>query len=267
MPITRSYIILSVALVALSLFFVAWKNDKKQLPLTAKEYKDTVPKNREKKVRDLDEVLEELNNVDLKKEMENAQLQMEKAMKQLDAAKIQAEIAKSIKEIDVEKIKAELDKSLSKIDLEKMKAELSAQLKEIDTQKIKKEVEASLAKIDMEKMNEDMQKMKLDLEKMKPNLEKELEKAKKDIEKAKVEIKEYKSFVDGLDKDGLIDKKKEYKIEIKNGELFINDQQQPASVTNKYKSFIEKHKTFTITKTADDFKISNDDKDDDDKED
>lgn len=41
-----------------------------------------------------------------------------------------------------------------------------------------------------------------------PKMQKEMEKAKVEMEKAKAEIKEYKGFVDGLENDGLINKKK-----------------------------------------------------------
>ena len=86
-----------------------------------------------------------------------------------------------------------------------------------------------------------------------------MEKAKVDIEKAKVEMREYKSFVDGLEKDGLINKRDGYSIEHKNGELIINGKKQPADVYNKYRSFLEKHKKFNIKKTDDNFNINNDD--------
>ncbi len=94
---------------------------------------------------------------------------------------------------------------------------------------------------------------------MKPEIEKELAKAKKEVEKAKAEVKEYKTFVDDLASDGLIDKKGEYTIKHKNGELIINGKTQPAGVYNKYRSFLEKHKTLTIEKSDDDFRIDHDD--------
>ncbi len=46
-----------------------------------------------------------------------------------------------------------------------------------------------------------------------------MEKAKEKIEKAKAEMNEYKEFVDGLEKDGLINNKEDYTIKHKDGEL------------------------------------------------
>ena len=77
-------------------------------------------------------------------------------------------------------------------------------------------------KIDMKQVDDEMEKVKEEMEKIGPQIEKEMEKAKVEIEKAKVEIKEYKEFVDGLENDGLINKKEGYTIKHKNGELIIN---------------------------------------------
>ena len=79
------------------------------------------------------------------------------------------------------------------------------------------------------------------------------------MEKAKAEMKEYKTFVDGLEKDGLINKKSNYTIEHKNGALIINGKKQPTNVYNKYRSFLQKHKKLKIEKSGDDFNIDHDD--------
>ena len=68
-------------------------------------------------------------------------------------------------------------------------------------------------------MEAELSKVKKDLKKIGPEIEKELQKAKVEIEKAKVEMKEYKSLVDGLEKDGLITKKDGYSIKHKDGKL------------------------------------------------
>jgi len=98
--------------------------------------------------------------------------------------------------------------------------------------------------------------MEKELKNIGPEIEKSLKDAKVEIEKAKVELKEYKGFVDGLEKDGLISKKDGYKVKHKDGELFINGKKQSSDVYNKYRSFLEKHKSFNIDDEAgDDFNI------------
>ena len=146
-------------------------------------------------------------------------------MKEIDFAKIEREVKESIAKIDWDKIKTELDET-KKIDLSEMKAGL-------------------------EEAREEMKKIG-------PQLEKELQKAKVEIEKAKAEMKEYKSFVDGLEKDGLINKKEGYSIKYKNGKLMINGKEASAATYNKYRNFLDKHEKLNIEKNNDDFNINMD---------
>jgi hypothetical protein len=103
-----------------------------------------------------------------------------------------------------------------------------------------------------------MEKVKLEMQKVKPQMEQSLKEAREQIEKAKKELTVYKTLIDGLEKDGLIDRKGTYTIQYKDGDLIINDKKQPAEVTNKYKDMLSGHKNFTIKKTNDDFDIDND---------
>ena len=140
--------------------------------------------------------------------------------------------------------------------MENIKKEIELAMKDVDINKIKAEVEESMKKIDLDKikMEFDLNKMKdmeLELKKIGPEIEKSLMKAKVEIEKVKAELKEYKKFVDGLENDGLIDKKAGYKIKHKDGEFFINGKKQPADVYNKYKNFLEKHQSLNINSDED----------------
>ena len=109
--------------------------------------------------------------------------------------------------------------------------------------------------IDMKTLQHDMEKMQAELSKIGPEIKKSMENVKVEIEKAKIEMKEYKEFVDGLEKDGLINKKEQYTIKHDNGELFINGKKASDTTYKKYKPFLEKRKKFTIEKSADDFNI------------
>jgi hypothetical protein len=235
---------------------------------------DTVP-DRSKKIKDIDEALEEL---------ERSKLEVDRSLKEVDFAKIEKEIAeatknihinseemkmqieKAMKQVDAAKIQAEVQMALKEVDAEKMKAQMDKAMKDVDFEKMKAEIQASVAKIDWDKMNKELEKVKeidftkieADLKKMKPEIEKSMKGAHENIEKAKVELNAYKSFIDGLEKDGLINKKENYSIEYKSGELTINGKKQPAEVVTKYSSFLKGHKDFTIKKDADDFNIDND---------
>ena len=215
---------------------------------------DTIPK-KEKKIRDLDDVLDELNGADLKMDMEKMQRVLNESMKNLDFQKMRLDMQKTMRDVDFQKIQKEMEQSMAKIDFGNIEKEMAKAMKEFDAAKIQREVQESMEKMDMKKMQLDMEKMQTELSKMGPEIEKSLENAKVGIEKAKVEMKEYKEFVDGLEKDGLINKKEEYTIKHDNGELYINGKKASDATYKKYKTFLDKRKKFTIEKSDDDFNI------------
>jgi len=257
---------LAVAAVAIISVFVlsSWDFKNTYAAWNDNEYDncDTIPK-KEKKIRDLDDVIDELNAVDLKMDMEKMQKELNESMKKLDMQKI-------MREVDFQKIQKEIEQSMAKIDFSKIEKEMANAMKEFDATKIQKEIQESMQKIewdkmkmefdkvkdiDMKKMQLDMEKMQAELSKIGPEIEESLENAKVEIEKAKIEMKEYKEFVDGLEKDGLINKKQEYTIKHDNGELFINGKKASDATYKKYKTFLDKRKKFSIEKSDDDFDI------------
>lgn len=269
-------LLLVLLTTGLTIGLISW--DYKQSPgRYPQSINDTTPKkkttDREKKIRDLDDVLDELDATDFKVDMEKIRKEIAEAMKSIDGEKIKMEIEKALKSVDIAKIQKEVQESLAKVDFNKIKEEISAAMKEVDMIKIQKEVQESLAKIDWDKMkaeldkvkdinmkelNEEMKKVQEEMKELGPKLEKELQNAKVEIEKAKAEIKELKGFVDGLESDGLLNKKEGYTLKHKDGELFINGKKASEQTYNKYRSFLEKHKKFNIEKTDDDFDIDMD---------
>jgi len=259
-PTVQRNVLPIILLVSVSIALIAWGSQRQTPPQTTKQaFTDTIPKKKtEKKIRDLDEAIEELDNTDLKVDMEKLTTQIQDAMKQVDMAKIQMEVDKAMKAVDMEKMKDEIAKATQQIDAAKIQSDVKESLDKIDWKKMEKDLE-EVKKIDMSKLNEDMKKLDLQMKELGPKIEKELENVKVEIAKAKEEMKEYKAFVDGLDQDGLINKKEPYSIEHKNGALIINGKKQPPSVYSKYRSFLEKHKKFNIKKSDDDFNIDNND--------
>jgi hypothetical protein len=261
-PVALKYF-LPIAVVAFfPIILLSWRGQKQTHQHKSEQsITDTVPKNKaDKKIRDLDDVLDELDRTELKFDMEKVNSQLKEAMKQIDMAKIQMDVDKAIKEVDMDKIRAQVEKVTNEIDAAKMQKELKESLASVDWEKMNKQIE-EVKKIDMGKLDADMKKMEIEMKGIGPKIEKEMENAKASIEKAKVEMKEYKSFVDGLEQDGLINRKEGYTIEHKNGELIINGKKQPTDVYNKYKTFLKKHEKLTIKKSDDDFNIYNDDND------
>jgi chromosome segregation ATPase len=268
-PVAIKYL-LPVTLVAFfSIALIAWGDQKQTYQQkTRQAVSDTIPKNKvDKKIHDLDDVIDELDRAELKLNMEKIKTELEESLKKIDIEKVKLDMEKAMNEIDMVKIKTEMEKATKQLDVEKMEKEIKESLAKVDWEKMKlqmdemKEQMEEVKKIDMSKFETDMKKVEKEMKELGPKIEKEMAKAKVEIEKAKEEMKEYKSFVDGLEKDGLINKKENYTIQHKNGELIINGKKQPAEVYNKYRSFLEKHKKFTMKKTDDDFNIDNDDDD------
>ena len=107
--------------------------------------------------------------------------------------------------------------------------------------KVKEEMKKAKAEMEKNKIE-----MKLNSEKLKLNMKEAMGKAKESMEKVKVEIQHLKEFTNELEKDRLIDKKKPFKIEVKDGELYINDKKQTKEVIDKYRKYFKKD-NFTIT--------------------
>ena len=270
---TTGRLLLVLLIIGLTIGLVSWGY--KQSPGQYQQsLNDTTPKkksgDREKKIRDLDDVLDEMDKADFNINMEKMQKEIAEAMKKIDGEKIKLDVEKAMKDIDFQKIRKEVQESLAKVDFEKIKMEMAEAMKEIDVAKIQKEVQESLAKadwdkmkvemekvkeIDMSKLNEEMKKAKEEMKELGPKLEKEMQKAKIEMEKAKAEMKGYKAFVDGLDNNGLINKKEGYTLKHKDGELFINGKKASEQIYSKYRNFLEKHKKFNIEKSDDDFDI------------
>jgi len=88
-----------------------------------------------------------------------------------------------------------------------------------------------------EKFQSEEFKKQFDSDKLQKQIDEAMDKANEGMQKAKNELQQFKEFTSELEKDGLIDKKKGYEIEWKNGNLYINGVQQSQQVTNKYKKY------------------------------
>lgn len=194
------------------------------------------------------------------------QADLDKAMTELDKAMV--DLDKNLK-IDFSKMQKELKEAMeqvNKIDYEKISKEVQASLKQINLQQTKTEVDKAmheaqvrLQEVDMKKIQQELNKAQEDLksqklavhidaDKISREVTEGLSKARLGIEKAKKELAELKAFTNQLEKDGLIDKKKGYKIEIRNKKLIINGKEQPKEVNEKYQKYLDKE----------DFSISSD---------
>ena len=190
-------------------------------------FDDTIPNNRP--ARDIDEAIEQLDRVDIDATIDQAMKSVKIAMDKIDSKSLQLQVETALKSVDMDKIKKDVEESMAKIDWNQMKLSMDA-----------------VKKIDWKEMEKEMKKAQVEIDMKGPEIKLELENARKEIAKAKVELRAYKSFLDGLEKDGLINKKDGYSIKYKNGELNINGKKASDETMKKYRSFLDDHKSFEI---------------------
>jgi hypothetical protein len=232
------------AWVALALAFItlsSWKTGGSALPVkpfSLNSQADTTPSRKkdrkEYKIGDLDQAM---------KELDRAMVDMDKNMK-IDMSKMDREIKaamEEIKKIDFDKIGHEVEAELRKVnwdeanlEIKKAMREAQKEINEIDMKEIKKEIEKAQKEVSKEKIS-----AHIDMQKIRESVNKGLAGARIGIEKAKKEISQLKEFTESLEKDGLINRKKGYKVEIKDNEMYINGTKQSKEVNEKYKKYFK----------------------------
>ncbi|MDE3252849.1 MAG: hypothetical protein KGO92_08575 [Bacteroidota bacterium] len=230
-----------------ALTFLAWKRtDYIPNPSKTDQPSDTTRPskkqhtNKDYRVGDLDKAM---------KDLDQAQLEMNKNM-HFDMSNMEKEINQAmeqVKKINFDKISEEVTASLKNINWDKTRAEVDKAMREAEIQMKKIDISK-----EMEKAKENLKsaKMNINMDEIKKTVEKSMAAARVGIEKAKKEIAQLKEFTENLEKDGLIDTKKGYRIEIKKGELYINGTKQSKEISDKYRKYFKDHE--------DDFSISSD---------
>lgn len=201
---------------------------------------DTMPPEKKMTAKDLDKL-----HVELDKAMK---LVAEK-LKEIDWSKLNLQISESLKDIDLDKIKNSVEQSLKAVDMAAIEKDVQNALKEVDIQQVNSEIKLAMqeAKRELEKVNwadikKELAEAKIEIEKAKLELKdldlgKIMDEAKAGIEKAKTELKQLKTMLTEMEKDGLIDRKKGFKLEFKDGSLYIDGKQQSQAISDKYRKY------------------------------
>ena len=218
------------------ILFCAWRSTAPEQLTRQSSSQDTTPRKKHYYSRDNEFTLGDIDKA--MREMDRAMAEVHKNMN-MDFSKMNQEIKQAMEEV-------------KKVDFTKLDQEIKAAMKNIDWESIRKETdkamreaEARLKEVDLKGVSAQMEKLKtelaaqkfVDMESIHKSVEAGMAGARIGIQKAKEELGKLKEFVDILDKDGLIDKKKAYRIEIKNDELFINGTKQTKEVTDKYRKY------------------------------
>lgn len=219
------------------ILFTAWKTPDSAKPVSTFSFhyvKDTTAPGRKLHKGMRDYQADELDNA--MKGLDKAMIDLDKNLN-IDVAKMNMELKlamEEVKKIDWEKTKNEVAKAMHNAEIK---------LKEMDMKKIEADITRAKENLKKEKIV-----AHIDMDKIRKEVSESLAKAKTGIEKAKKELAELKAFTNSLEKDGLIDKKKGYRIEVKDKKLFINGKEQSKEVNEKYNKYLDKE----------DFSISSD---------
>lgn len=88
-------------------------------------------------------------------------------------------------------------------------------------------------------MQQELDAAKKELSRSKESLKAEMERAKIDIRKSKDELQSYKEMITRMESDGLLNTKEDYSIDFKEGELYINNKQQPEKILEKFRPYFK----------------------------
>jgi chromosome segregation ATPase len=182
------------------------------------------------------------------KRLDEQMEKLDEKMKHMDFSKTQRDVDDAMKKIDFQKINQQINAAMKQIDMAKIQAESKesfARLERVNKERVREQLERVRGQLEREKRN-----MNFNNGERRLNMEKTMQRARESMEKAKIEIQNLRDFTDELQKDGLIDKKKAYKVEVKDGELYINDNKQTKEVSDKYRKYYKKD-NFTINMNAD----------------
>lgn len=162
---------------------------------------------------------------------------VKQALVNIDFSQIGRNVDEAIKNIDWQEINANVNNSLK---------DAQEQLKNIDMNKIKMQVQDELDKINTKEF-----KVQFDGANLEKIIDDAMHNAMEGLDKAKWEVKSWADFTKSLERDGLINLKKGYKIEWKdNGDLYINGNKQSKEVADKYHKYY-KEGGFTISSDGD----------------
>ncbi|HWB24601.1 MAG TPA: hypothetical protein VG738_03935 [Chitinophagaceae bacterium] len=181
---------------------------------------------------------------------------LNESLKQLDGldTTIEQSVRTALASINFEEIGRQAKEAVDKIDWQQIKTtvdnsirEAQKQVQNIDWDAIRQQVKDATDKIDSKEFKEQFNSA--NLQKI---IDDAMQKVNDGLKNINPEISKWKDFTDELEKDGLIDKSKGYKIEWDDdGELFINGKKQSKETADKFRQYFKKG-GYTIKHDGDD---------------
>jgi hypothetical protein len=115
-----------------------------------------------------------------------------------------------------------------------------AHLDAVEMNEVKRELEKVKADVRINLSDLHVRTPEIDSRKIRAQVADAMKDARKSIAGAAVDAKNWREFISTLGHDGLIDRSKPNKIEVKDGRLYINGKKQSKKISDRYKRFYKK---------------------------
>ncbi|MBO9619377.1 MAG: hypothetical protein J7539_10115, partial [Niabella sp.] len=172
---------------------------------------------------------------------EKVQQQIDAAMAQVDLAKVKLQAMEAVKKLDWNKINQDIKTATARINTAAMEKNIAAAMRRsiqpVDQEKIKSQVDAAMRnvnldaiKIQIEDARKKMQDQDFHFKQLAPRINNELLKTRRHLQRLKDASLQ-------MQREGLIDKGLDNKIQYIDGKLFINGMQQSDKVSERYKHY------------------------------
>lgn len=180
-------------------------------------------------------------------------LQLDKTVKQMNFDSLNKKIGEAMSKVDFEKIKSNVSTALAHIDKQKMDEAISRKFSNpgFDKEQLRLRFDEGMKKMDFEKLKIELKDLREGLNLKKSDFKFEIQNMQQgihnDLFRTRQKLQRLKDASIEMERDGLIEKGPNNRIQYKNGSLYINGQQQPESVSEKYRHYFETRPTRTIT--------------------
>lgn len=188
------------------------------------------------------------DQIDIQLNLDSVMQQVNVALSKIDYAKMNADVQKAMAQVDYNKINLEVNKAMKDIDWAKMKTDVSVALdsakmaiNNINWNEIKANIDHAQAEA-----KKAIAAQKLNTAEIQKQVQKSLQDAQKSLQAAQKEMQNYKALKAALEKDGLIEVNKPYRIQLKDGMLYVNGVKQSKATTDKYNRYYPNKKNFNI---------------------
>lgn len=236
----------SIALATLFVVFVAtvsWQADKnapaQNNRIATGNTRDTIPPKSA-----------DPHQTDIQLNFDSVLQQVSVALSKIDYQKMQSDAQKALADIDYTKLNQDIKTAMKKIDLSNLKLDVSSA---IDSAKM------SIDKIRWEDMKRDLEKAKAELNKtaalqkintdsLQKHVQQALKNAQLQLREAQTELALQHDLPAALSEGGLLTLSEPYRVELKDGYLYINGKKQTKAITNKYASYYGGKTHFVVVK-------------------